>query len=248
VDISERKRVFVTGGMGFVGQWMRKTQPEGVFAAYGDSRDKYKWTTRTDVKMDYIVHLAPISPGMILNYAESHNTRVLFVSSGAVHDRMDDYSHNKRLWEEQCKHSKADIVIARPFCFVGEYLQLNRYSIGQFIQDGLNGGPVHYYDTGCIRSYMHGSDLGRWLWEILLNGTGAYDVGSSIAVTMRDVAETVAKEFGTTAIADLAPERGKPQVYLPDTARARKELGLKETVSLPEGVRRMIAWNRERMK
>jgi dTDP-glucose 4,6-dehydratase len=197
---------------------------------------------------DYIVHLAPVSPARVLAYARKHNTRVLFVSSGAVYDRTDQYAYHKRMWESMCDKSGADVVIARPFCLVGEYLQLDRYSIGQFIQDGLNGGPVHYYDTGCIRSYMHGSDLGRWLWEILLNGTGAYDVGSSIAVTMRDVAETVAKEFGTTAIADLAPERGKPQVYLPDTARARKELGLKETVSLPEGVRRMIAWNRERMK
>jgi nucleoside-diphosphate-sugar epimerase len=172
----------------------------------------------------------------------------LFASTGAVYSRKDDYSYHKRLWENQCKHSGVDCVIARLFCFVGEYLQLERYSIGQFIQDGLKGGPVHYYDIGCIRSYMYGEDLGRWLWKILLNGEGCYDVGSAIAVTMREIAEIIAEKFGCEAVQDLPIEERKPLVYLPDTTRARKELGLKETISLSDALHKMIVWNRERRK
>jgi nucleoside-diphosphate-sugar epimerase len=201
---------------------------------------EYDWESRP---WDYIVHLAPISPARVLKYAESHNARVLFVSSGAVYDRMDEYSSNKRLWEEQCKHSSADVVIARPFCFVGERLPLANFSIGQFIQDGIKGGPVRYYDIGCIRSYMYGADLGRWLWKILFDGSGVYDVGSSIALDMREVAHMVASVCGCDAVADLAPENDKPMIYMPNTDRAHA-LGCVETIGLRSAIERTVEYAR----
>jgi nucleoside-diphosphate-sugar epimerase len=239
--------VLINGGSGFFGNWMRRTQPSDINATY-QTRAMYNDFGWTNGDWDAVIHLAPISPAIVLRYARVHNARVMYASSGAVYDRHDTYSDNKRKWEAECDKSGLDVVTVRPFCFCGEYLQLDRYSIGQFVKDGLKGGPVHYYDVGCIRSYMYGEDLGAWLWDMLLYGEGVYDVGSCIALTMRDVAETVAKECNTIAVPDLAPEAGKPLVYLPDTSRARYDLGLKETISLPEGIRRMVAWNRERMR
>jgi nucleoside-diphosphate-sugar epimerase len=238
--------VLITGGTGFLGHWLEATKPEGVTTML---LDRTTYQTRWEIgDWKAIIHLAPIAPTRVLKYAQKHNARVLYVSSGAIYDRKDDYSYHKRLWETECKHSGADVVIARPFCLVGEHLQLDRYSIGQFIQDGINGGPVHYYDIGCIRSYLYGEDAGRWLWAMLLDGFGAYDVGSSNPVSMKQVAEKVARACKCKAVCDLTPEVGKPPIYLPFTQRARVEMGLQETVSLDEAIKRTVAWNKERIK
>jgi nucleoside-diphosphate-sugar epimerase len=241
-------RVLITGGTGFVGTWMQLTKPKDVNMSW-INRAFYNKVNGWELgRWDAIVHLAPISPARVLEYAKKHSSRVLFASSGAVYERTGDYSYHKRMWEAECRASDADTVIARLFCFVGEYLQLDRYSIGQFIQDGISGGPVRYYDIGCIRSYMYGEDLGRWMWKLLMDGTGAYDVGSSKAVSMKQVAEMVASACNCNSIANLPVESDKPKIYMPFTARAQVELGLSETVTLEDAIRRTVAWNRERIK
>jgi nucleoside-diphosphate-sugar epimerase len=239
--------VLITGGTGFVGHAMMATQPD-YLQGVAVFQNKEHYQTRWEIgSWDAIIHLANISPARVLKYAQKHNTRVLYVSSGAVYNRRDDYSYHKRMWEAECRASEANVVIARPFCFVGPYLP-DTFSIGQFIKDGIAGGPVRYYDIGCIRSYMWSEDMGRWLWKILLEGdNGVYDVGGARSVSMKQVAEIVARECRCKAVQGLEVESGKPKIYLPTLARAQ-ELGCVETITLTEAVRRTVAWNRERMK
>jgi nucleoside-diphosphate-sugar epimerase len=234
--------VLITGSTGFVGSCMKDTKPDHVWAI-GIGREDYEKWEWEQFNWDAIVHLAPISPNRVLQYAGKMNSRVLFVSSGAIYNRQEEYADNKRKWEIECKASGVECVIARPFCFIGEHLRLEQYAIGQFILDGLMGGPVSYYDAGCVRSYMYGADLGRWLWKILEDGESgsSYDIGASSPVSMRVVAHTVADICGCSCERiDNNQERNiQPLVYLPDVAPALK-LGCYETVGLRESIERTV--------
>lgn len=229
--------VLVTGGTGFVGYWMEKTQPENVFSiANYLSHEAYQGTWEIG-NWDAIVHLAPVTPARVLKYAKKHNTRVLFASSGAVYDKETYYAYQKRIWEKQCEHSGVDVVITRLFAFVGAHLK-NLYAITRFIEAAKAGKPLDVWGDGSsVRSYLYGEDLGRWMWRILLEGEGVYDVGGSTPYTILQVARLVA---------DVIPAKihvlnnGHPETYyMPDTTRAL-ELGCRETMGLKEAVKRVV--------
>ena len=73
----------------------------------------------------------------------------------------------------------------------------------------------------------------------------AYNVGSEEAVSVRELAQTVA-EIVNPAIEVRVQGRPGAQAnrYVPSTTRAQTELGLRERVSLREGLRRTAAWHR----
>ena len=196
--------------------------------------------------------------------------RLLFTSSGAVYgasasslERIPEtypgapdptdiraaYGESKRLSEYACVAAAGafgfEAVIARLFAFVGPHLPLDEgYAIGNFIGDVLAGRSIAIAGDGTARrSYLYAADLAIWLWTILLRGTNgrAYNVGSSHAVSILELAQTVAETLapqtsitlGREAVAGTAPSS-----YVPDTTRAQQELGLEAWVELPEALRR----------
>lgn len=209
----------------------------------------------------------------VLEFAAAHKTRnLLFVSSGAVYGRQppdllhvsedyagapdpldpaSTYGEGKRAAELLCvlagKKNGMEVKIARCFAFVGPGLPLDaHFAIGNFIRDGLRGGPIRVCGDGTpYRSYLYAADLAVWLWTILFRGQSgrAYNVGSEEALTIRQVAETVAGAFAQapTVTIDKEPTPGAPaQRYIPATKRAIEELGLKTRVTLAEAVQRTI--------
>jgi nucleoside-diphosphate-sugar epimerase len=204
--------------------------------------------------------------------------KVLFTSSGAVYGAQPSgielieegysggpdqlaagsaYAESKRFAEFTCATYAADygvlVAIARCFAFVGPHLPLDaHFAIGNFIGDGLAGGPIVVRGDGApIRSYLYAGDLALWLWTILLRGepARAYNVGSEEAYSISEVAAIVASQFEAppevrTVGSAASPTGGGGTRYVPSTARAQGELGLKATVTLPEAVRRTIAWHR----
>jgi dTDP-glucose 4,6-dehydratase len=198
----------------------------------------------------------------------------LFTSSGAVYGRQpSDLSHvdedypggpdpldarnayheAKRLAEllgtiayEQ--HGVA-VKIARLFAFVGPRLPIDRhFAIGNFIADVLEHRPVVVQGDGRpVRSYLYAADMTTWLWRILVRAPAcrAYNVGSENAVTIADTARAVAAAGGTSAVeVRQQPDGSVPHRYVPSTARAREELGLRETVTLADSLKRTLAWHR----
>jgi dTDP-glucose 4,6-dehydratase len=86
-----------------------------------------------------------------------------------------------------------------------------------------------------------------WLWTILFNGQSgrAYNVGSEDALNIAAVAHEVAAATANKGGVRIA---STPQVgaaihrYVPSTARARQELGLKAEVPLREAIHRTHTW------
>jgi dTDP-glucose 4,6-dehydratase len=145
-------------------------------------------------------------------------------------------------------------VIARCFTFSGPGLPLDgKFAFGNFLRDALEGVPIQLTGDGTpVRSYLYAADLTLWLWTLLLRGaTGrAYNVGSEDPVTLRSLAETMAAELESPGIQVLRqPAPGAPpDRYVPSTARARGELGLRETFNLKDIIRRTAAWHRTPLK
>jgi nucleoside-diphosphate-sugar epimerase len=167
------------------------------------------------------------------------------------------YAEAKRLAELLCAlYSRLhglNCPIARCFDFVGPYLPLDaHFAIGTFIGDCLNRRPIEIpgppADVTHCRSYLYAADLAIWLWTILAHGESCrpYNVGSEREVSIAELAATVAAELApSTAIRLPAlPSPGRaPERSVPDTGRARLELGLREWVSLEEAIRRTAEWH-----
>jgi dTDP-glucose 4,6-dehydratase len=178
------------------------------------------------------------------------------------------YGEGKRAAELLCalyaKKHGIETKIARCFAFVGPYLPLDiHYAIGNFIRDGLNGGPIQVNGDGTpYRSYLYAADLTIWLWTILFKGESCrpYNVGSEEAITVADLARAVAQSFKKPAeglanteaechetpievrIAETQDPGRVAERYVPATKRAAL-WWLTSTVTLKQGVSKTIEFN-----
>jgi dTDP-glucose 4,6-dehydratase len=168
-------------------------------------------------------------------------------------DANSAYAEGKRAAEMLCALASRDggleAKIARCFAFAGPYMEMDaHFAIGNFIRDQMQGGPICVHGDGTpYRSYMYASDLMIWLWAILFRGAPgrAYNVGSEEAVSIRELAHSVADAFSPRVTVEIAkaPTPGTTaQRYVPCTARAQQELGLRSQVSLQETIRRTQLW------
>jgi nucleoside-diphosphate-sugar epimerase len=167
-------------------------------------------------------------------------------------DRASAYAEGKRSAEMLCSlaaSSRLAVTVARCFAFVGPYMQLDaHFAIGNFILDAMQGGPIQVNGDGSpFRSYLYASDLTVWLWTMLFKGQSrrAYNVGSEDALDIGTLANEVAAVMPQKVSISIAaaPIAGAPvHRYVPSTARAREELGLRAEVPLHEAIRRTHVW------
>jgi dTDP-glucose 4,6-dehydratase len=197
--------------------------------------------------------------------SRSGSIPVLFTSSGAVYGNMPEgmsrfaegyagapdpllarsaYHEGKRVGELQCA------LYARS-SKIGPYLPLSRhFAAGNFIRDALRGSSIEVLGDGtAVRSYLYAGDMVTWLLAVFVRGEPlrAYNVGSEDAIDMKGLAAAVARcvTAPTPTIRILGrPVTGQAHRYVPDTARARTELALSQTVPLPKALERTMRFHR----
>ncbi len=201
-------------------------------------------------------------------------SRFLFIGSGAVYGKqpadithlneehnggpnpLDSnvaYAEAKRMAEMLCsvyhRYHEISTVIARCFAFVGPRLNLDiHFAIGNFIRDGLKGGPIVVKGDGSpLRSYLYTSDLAIWLWTMLVRGKSgcAYNVGSEEAISIAELAYTVARGFNPkreVAILGTRNPHAAVEQYVPSTLKARTELEVRQHIDLNTAIEKTIDW------
>ena len=162
------------------------------------------------------------------------------------------YGEGKRQAEQLClqhvhRHG-LEVKFARCFAFVGPHLPLDgHFAVGNFLADALAGRDIRIHGDGTPRrSYLYAADLAVWLWTILFRGAPgrAYNVGSTEDLSLAELAAAVNRVAGGGARIVMAAQPGAgPAVrYVPDTLRARTELGLAEHISLISALQRTMRW------
>jgi nucleoside-diphosphate-sugar epimerase len=174
------------------------------------------------------------------------------------------YGEGKRVSELMCAHHAEEtglpIAIARCFAFVGPHLPLDaHFAIGNFVGDALAGRTIRVNGDGTpMRSYLYAADLAIWLWTLLLRAPelgaspAAFNVGSGEAVSIAELARTVAEEVDPQCAVEIAAKAepgavkqgAAKQQYVPSVEKAEGELGLRAWIGLREAIRRTAAWHR----
>lgn len=158
------------------------------------------------------------------------------------------YSVGKRVAEHLCalyfERYELNVTVARCFAFIGEDLPLDvHFAIGNFIRNALEGSEIRVQGDGTpIRSYLDQRDLAIWLTKILCDGAPnrAYNVGSDVAISIRDLAilvrDIVAPHKDVKILREQESNVARNR-YVPDIQRARQELGLDVTIPLETAIK-----------
>lgn len=120
--------------------------------------------------------------------------------------------------------------------------------LNQFIEKALTLGKIELLDSGiATRTYGYIDDIAETLWNVVLHGREeVYNVGGYSATSIVDLA----KQIGSLTGAEVAvPETSNSMVGAPlevrmDLSRVEKEFGKSEYVSLEEGLKRTIEYQR----
>ena len=164
------------------------------------------------------------------------------------------YGEGKRVSEwmvAQAANDTLQVKIARVFALVGPHLPLDKhFAIGNFIGAALQDEDIVIQGDGTPhRSYLYGADMAAWLWAVLIRGQScrAYNVGAQESLSISSLAKRVCLALGRTPRITVkqTPRPGAvASHYVPDTARALKELGLSAPLPLDDAIVRTARWYR----
>jgi dTDP-glucose 4,6-dehydratase len=195
-----------------------------------------------------------LSSGAVYGPLPSELTHVPEGFPGAPHvdDPHAGYANAKRFAEHLAFQYRAvhglSVNVARCFAFAGQRLPLDtHFALGNFVRDAFLKRDVRVLGDGSPhRSYLHAADLSAWLLAILLHAPDGrtYNVGSEDGRTLAEVAHVVGRIGGVGVRVEGRPLPERPASrYVPSTARARGELGVKQAISLEESIERMLAYS-----
>jgi dTDP-glucose 4,6-dehydratase len=200
--------------------------------------------------------------------------KFLLVSSGAVYGRQKPetarisedyhgfpdpldwrsaYGESKRAAELltvlNARQYAFEAKIPRCFAFVGPYQRLDgQWAIGNFIRDGLNGGPIIVKSDGtAVRSYLYAADLMIFLWTIFFRGESClpYNVGSEEEINIRSLAKMISmilnikKDIVISKKPDIKADIDR---YVPSIKCAQKKLNLKQLINLQDAIKKTIIY------
>lgn len=238
-------KILITGGSGYFGSCLRSVLPEDTL-----------WLSRTPREgfinglpkgVTHLIDMIPAAPkNELIKWAIYTGVqKVLYTSSGAVYGRnswfalesdylfpQTEYAQWKLRGEMEWMYSGIPHVVARCFAFCGKGLPLDHFAIGNFVRDAIQGKDIVV--TGkSYRSYLDSHDLAAWLFDLLQNREGVFNVGSDKIINTHDLAFMVRDLLKSDSEVSINGYEGT--AYLPSVAKA-ESFGLKQTVSLEQSI------------
>ncbi len=149
------------------------------------------------------------------------------------------------------RYEKVDVRIARLFNTYGPRMRLDDGRVvPTFVAQALRGEPITMFGDGSqTRSFCFVDDEVEGLWR-LLHSTyqEPVNIGNPHELTILEFAKAVQRLVGKDVpIARKPLPEDDPRVRRPDISRAKEVLGWEPKVSFDDGMRRTIAWFRERV-
>ena len=165
------------------------------------------------------------------------------------------YDEGKRcaetLFFDYHRQHNLEIKVARIFNTYGPRMHpADGRVVSNFIIQALKGEPITLYGDGNqTRSFCYVDDLINGLMRLMDTPaavTGPINLGNSTEFTMRELAELVLVETGSSSPIITQPlPQDDPRQRQPDIALAAKHLGWVPTVALQEGLKPTVAYFRD---
>ena len=149
------------------------------------------------------------------------------------------------------RYEKVDVRIARIFNTYGPRMRLDDGRVvPTFVAQALRGEAITMFGDGSqTRSFCFVDDNVEGIWRLLRSGfQDPVNIGDPHELTILEFAKAVQRLVGTRVdIVQKPLPEDDPKVRRPDIARAKEVLGWEPKVAFDEGMRRTIAWFRERV-
>ena len=191
---------------------------------------------------------------------------ILFTSSGAVYGKNTNkkkvsekkkidikainnfkgykkkYAKEKLFLEKKFKDlatKNYNVSIARCFTFIGKSIVRYNYAISDLINAANNKENITLNSKiDVFRSYMHSDDLSNWLITILNNSNTKcpiYNVGSDKVINLKNLTKKIGI-MTNKKISIKIKKSNKFDYYIPSILKAKKELNLKNSISLKDAL------------
>jgi dTDP-glucose 4,6-dehydratase len=149
------------------------------------------------------------------------------------------------------RYRGVQVRIARIFNTYGPRMRLDDGRVvPTFVGQALRGEPITIYGDGTqTRSFCYVEDNVEGIWRLMASAYAEpVNIGNPHEMTILQFAEAVQRMVNSRVPLAYRPlPEDDPRVRRPDIARAREVLGWEPRVGFEEGMRRTIAWFRERV-
>ncbi len=152
------------------------------------------------------------------------------------------YAKEKLFLEKKFKDlatKNYNVSIARCFTFIGKSIVRYNYAISDLINAANNKENITLNSKiDVFRSYMHSDDLSNWLITILNNSNTKcpiYNVGSDKVINLKNLTKKIGI-MTNKKISIKIKKSNKFDYYIPSILKAKKELNLKNSISLKDAL------------
>jgi len=206
-----------------------------------------------------------------LGLAKFKRARFLLASTSEVygdplqHPQSEDYWGNvnpigpRGVYDESKRYSEAltmayhrqqgvDTCIARIFNTYGPRMRTNDgRAVPTFVRQALHNKPITVFGDGSqTRSFCYVTDLIDGLYRLATSEQHEpVNIGNPAEITLGELAETVVRLTDSKSqVVYSALPLDDPKVRRPNIARARETLGWEPTITLEEGLKKMLVFER----
>ncbi len=169
------------------------------------------------------------------------------------------YGESKRLGETICSMYRRDegveAFVARISHVYGPGISVkDKRVLGEFIKRAFEEKKITLMDQGtAVKTWGYIADIISMLLNIILYGEDLiYNVGGIDSVSIKELAEEVARQTGAKVVVPKVNEKKQhiatdPQIVKLDLSKYSHEFGKPQFTSFSEGMKKTLEWNKSRV-